>query len=143
MGKVKNILQTKGNEVFSVESTTTVNVAIELMLKKNIEGLTVTHDEKLIGVFTELDYVQKLIEKGKFSKKTLIRELMDEFPATVSPDTSIEDCMKIMIQKNTRHLAVIEKDKLVGLISMGDVVKYIFEEQQFIIENLEHYITGH
>jgi CBS domain-containing protein len=141
MGKVRNIIQTKGNAVFSVQSGITVYNALELMFEKSIGALLVVDNGKFVGIFTERDYARKLILKGKSSKETLIREVMTERPITVALDTSIEDCMKIMSDKKIRHLPVMENDKLVGLISVGDVVKFIIEEQKFIIENLEQYIT--
>jgi len=141
MGKVRNIIQTKGNAVFSIQSSITVYNALELMFEKSIGALLVVDHGKFVGIFTERDYARKLILKGKSSKETLIREVMTERPITVALDTSIEDCMKIMSDKKIRHLPVMENDKLVGLISVGDVVKFIIEEQKFIIENLEQYIT--
>jgi CBS domain-containing protein len=141
MGKVRNIIQTKGNAVFSIPSSTTVYNALELMLEKSIGALLVVDNGKFVGIFTERDYARKLILKGKSSKETLIREVMTERPITVALDTSIEDCMKIMSDKKIRHLPVVENENLTGLISVGDVVKFIIEEQKFIIENLEQYIT--
>ncbi|MBT1698468.1 CBS domain-containing protein [Fulvivirgaceae bacterium PWU4] len=141
MGKVRNIIQTKGSAVFSINSGTTVYNALELMFEKSIGALLVVDNGKFVGIFTERDYARKLILKGKSSKDTLIREVMTERPITVTPDTSIEDCMKIMTDRKIRHLPVMENDGLVGLVSVGDVVKFIIEEQKFIIENLEQYIT--
>jgi CBS domain-containing protein len=141
MGKVRNIIQTKGNAVFSVPSNITVYNALELMLEKSIGALLIVDNGKFVGIFTERDYARKLILKGKSSKETLIREVMTERPITVNLDTSIEDCMKIMSDKKIRHLPVMENEKLTGVISVGDVVKFIIEEQKFIIENLEQYIT--
>ncbi|HYG17895.1 MAG TPA: CBS domain-containing protein [Ohtaekwangia sp.] len=145
MGKVRNILQAKGNVVFSVEPTVTVYSAIELMSQKNIGGLIITDPlgQKLLGIFTERDYARRLILKGKSSKDTEIGEIMTENPITVTPDNSIEDCMKIMSDKKIRHLPVIEEGKLAGMISIGDVVRFVIEEQRSIIEDLEQYITGH
>lgn len=141
MGKVRNIIQSKGNAVFSIQSGITVYNALELMFEKSIGALLVVDNGKFVGIFTERDYARKLILKGKSSKETLIREVMTEHPITVTLDTSIEDCMKIMSDKKIRHLPVMENDKLAGVISVGDVVKFIIEEQKFIIENLEQYIT--
>jgi CBS domain-containing protein len=141
MGKVRNIIQTKGNAVFSIPSNTTVYNALETMLEKSIGALLVVDNGKFVGIFTERDYARKLILKGKASKETLIREVMTEHPVTVTPESSIEDCMKLMTDKKIRHLPIMENDKLIGLISVGDVVKFIIEEQKFIIENLEQYIT--
>lgn len=143
MGKVRNILQSKGHAIFSVESSTMVIRAIELMCEKNIGGLLIVDNEKLVGIFTERDYARKLILKGKSSKDTPIGELMTSNLITVSPDTSIEDCMRVMTGRKIRHLPVLDNDKLVGLISIGDVVRFVIDEQKSIIEHLEHYITGH
>ncbi len=143
MGKVRNILQIKGNNTFAVQPATTVYQALELMVEKNIGALLVSDQGKFVGIFTERDYARKVILKGKTSKETLIGEIMTENPVTVSPDTSIDDCMKIMTDKFIRHLPVIQDGNLLGLISIGDVVKFIIDEQRYIIEDLEHYITGH
>jgi len=141
MGKVRNIIQTKGNAIHSVPSKVTVYQALEVMFEKNIGALLIIDEGKFLGIFTERHYARKLALRGKSSKETSIGEIMTEQPVTVTCDTSIEDCMRIMTGKKIRHLPVMENDKLVGLISVGDVVKYIIEEQKFIIENLEQYIT--
>lgn len=141
MGIVSNILKTKSSTIFSVTPDTVVYDAIELMCDKNVSAVVVMEGEKLVGIFTERDYARKLILKGKSSKETLIGEVMTEDLITVNPDTSIDDCMRLMTGKFIRHLPVLEGDKLVGIISIGDVVKFIIKEQQFIIEKMEHYIT--
>jgi CBS domain-containing protein len=144
MGKVRNILHNKGNNVvFSVEPTEMVYRAIELMCEKNIGGLLIVENGKLVGIFTERDYARKLILKGKSSKDTQIRDLMTSNLVTVTPDTSIDDCMRVMTGRKIRHLPVLDKGELVGIISIGDVVHFVIEEQKSIIEHLEHYITGH
>jgi CBS domain-containing protein len=141
MGKVKDILDVKGRHVYSVEPYVMVLKAIELMCEKNIGGLLITENDKLVGIFTERDYARKLILKGKSSKDTPIGDLMTKKPFTVTPESSIEDCMKLMTEKHIRHLPVMEDDKLIGMISIGDVVKQIIAEQKNIIEHLEQYIT--
>ena len=141
MGKVRNIIQTKGNAIYSVPSTVTVYQALELMFEKNIGALLVIDEGKFVGIFTERHYARKLVLKGKSSKETTVGEIMTEQPVTVTCDTSIEDCMRIMTDKKIRHLPVMENDRILGIISIGDVVRYIIEEQKFIIENLEQYIT--
>ncbi len=141
MGKVRDILKTKGKAVFSVEPTIMVYQAIEQMCDKNIGGLLIVENGNLVGIFTERDYARKLILKGKSSKDTPISELMTKNPITVTPDNTIEECMNIMSGKRFRHLPVIEDNHLTGMISIGDVVKHIIEEQKSIIEHLEHYIT--
>lgn len=143
MGKVRNILQSKpnGSDVYSVDPGVTVFKAIQIMCDKNIGGLLITDNSKLVGIFTERDYARKLILKGKSSKDTLIRELMTENPFTVSSDASIDECMQLMSEKRIRHLPVVDNGTLTGMISIGDVVRHIMEEQKDIIEHLEAYIS--
>ena len=142
MGKVRDILEFKGNAVFSVEPTVTVYHAIQVMCEKNIGGLIIIENGKMVGIFTERDYARKLILKGKSSKDTLISELMTTKVVTVGPDTSIEECMWLMSDKKFRHLPVVENEELVGVISISDVVRNVINEQRSIIEHLEQYITG-
>ncbi|MBS1682901.1 MAG: CBS domain-containing protein [Bacteroidetes bacterium] len=141
MGKVKDLLDRKGYGAHSVEPTTTVYSAIEQMCQKNIGGVLITENGMLSGIFTERDYARKLILKGKSSKETLIKDLMTANPITVSPETSIEDCMQIMSDKHIRHLPVTEGTKVVGMISIGDVVTFVINEQKSIIAHLESYIS--
>ena len=142
MGKVRNILESKGRNVFSVEPSTVVYKAIETMAEKNIGGLLITEHGKLVGIFTERDYARKLILKGKSSNTTTIGELMTKNPFTVTLDSSIEECMELMSSRRIRHLPVLDNGELIGVISIGDVVRFIIEEQKSIIEHLEHYIAG-
>jgi CBS domain-containing protein len=143
MGKVRNILQMKGNNsIISVEPQDTVYYALEQMCEKNVGALLVVDKGHLIGLFTERDYARKGILKGKASRETLVEEIMTENVRTVSPDTGIDECMKLMTSSYIRHLPVLENGELVGLVSIGDLVKYIIDEQKYIIENLEHFITG-
>jgi len=143
MGKVRNVLQAKGNSIISVSPASTVYDALELMVEKNVGALLVTNSGKLLGIFTERDYARKVILRGKSSKETLIAEIMTEHLTSVTPDNTIEECMQLMTNKFIRHLPVVDGGDLIGIISIGDIVKYIIEEQRFIIENLEQYITGH
>lgn len=142
MGAVRKILESKGNKIFSVTPFTTVYHALEIMVEKNISSLVVVENEKLIGIFSEKDYARKVILKGKSSRETPIRDIMSDNVITVTPDDTIDECMMLMTGKFIRHLPVVENDKLIGIVSIGDVVKYIIEEQKFIINNMEHYITG-
>ncbi len=142
MGSVNHILRAKANAIFSITPDTIVYEALELMVEKNVSALVVMENEKLAGIFTERDYARKVILMGKASKETRIGEIMTEDPITVSPESTIDDCMRLMTNKFIRHLPVVSGDKLIGIISIGDVVKFIIEEQKFIIENMEHYITG-
>ena len=148
MSKVRNILQKKGNKTFSISPNDTVYNGLELMVENNLGALLVVDNGHFTGIFTERDYARKVVLRGKASKETLVKEIMSEHPATVSLDTTIEDCMKIMTSNNTttsgtiRHLPVLESGELVGLVSMGDLVRFIIDEQRIIIEDLEHYISG-
>ncbi len=142
MGAVRNILQSKEVNIFSVTPNILVYNALEIMVEKNISSLMVIEDDKLIGIFTERDYARKIELKGKLSRETSIGEIMTGNLITVSPDSTIDECMQLMSGKFIRHLPVLENNKVVGLVSIGDVVRYIIEEQKFIIENMEHYISG-
>lgn len=142
MGKVRNILDGKGKQVFSVEPNTIVYHAIEIMAEKNIGGLLICENGQLVGIFTERDYARKLILKGKSSKDTTIGELMTKSPFTVNLDTSIEECMEMMSNKRIRHLPVVDNGKVIGVISIGDVVTFIIQEQKSTIDHLQSYIAG-
>ena len=142
MGTVRNLLQKKGNAVYSVSPDSSVYDALEELEEKNLGGLVVVENGKLIGVFTERDYARKVILKGRSSKETLVRDIMTSRPLFVTPDNSIDDCMQLMSDKHIRHLPVLENEELIGVISISDIVRYIISEKDFIIENLEHYITG-
>jgi CBS domain-containing protein len=142
MGTVRNILQVKGNAVHSVSPDTSVYDALESLEEKNLGALVVVDNGKLVGIFTERDYARKVILKGRSSKDTIVRDIMSGHPIYVTPDTTIEGCMHLMTNKFIRHLPVIDRDELIGVISIGDVVKFVIKEKDFIIENLEHYITG-
>lgn len=141
-GKVRDILKVKGHNVFSVSPTTSVYDAIDQMCQRNIGGVVVMEQDKLIGIFTERDYARKLILKGKSSQGTPISEIMTPNPITVTPDTTIMDCLSMMSEKRIRHLPIAEGDKITGMISIGDVVKFIIEDQKATIEHLQHYIAG-
>lgn len=142
MGCVRNILQFKGNAVHAVSPDSSVYEALEELEDNNLGSLVVVENGKLIGIFTERDYARKVILKGRSSKETHVRDIMSERPVFVTPDTSIEVCMQLMSTKTIRHLPVLENDQLVGIISISDLVRYIINEKDFIIENLEHYIAS-
>ena len=142
MGTVSNILKAKGNITYSITPDTMVYEALEIMVEKNVSALVVIKNEKLAGIFTERDYARKVILKGKASKETLIGDIMTEDLVTVTPESSINDCMRLMTSRFIRHLPVVSEGNLVGIISIGDVVKFVIDEQKFIIENMEHYITS-
>ena len=142
MGTVRNILQLKGNAVYTVSPETSVYDALEKLEDNNLGSLVVVEGGKLVGIFTERDYARKVILKGRSSKDTQVRDIMTERPIFVTPDATIEECMQLMSSKNFRHLPVLDNDQLVGVISIGDLVKFIIREKDFIIENLEHYIVS-
>ena len=142
MGCVKHILQFKGNAVHAVSPNSSVYEALEELEDNNLGSLVVVENGKLIGIFTERDYARKVILKGRSSKETLVRDIMSERPVFVTPDTGIDVCMQLMSSKTIRHLPVLDNDQLVGVISISDLVRYIINEKDFIIENLEHYIAS-
>ena len=142
MGKVRNILENKSKVIFSVSPDTLVYNALELMFEKNVSALLVIENDYPVGIFTERDYARDIALKGKSSRETKMNETMTKNLITIDPDFSIEDAMRLMTEKFIRHLPVMHENKLVGLISIGDLVKYLIEEQKFIINKLEDYI-GH
>lgn len=142
MSFVIEILKTKGHDVWTVSPDSTVYDALQTMADKNVGALLVVEGDKLVGVFSERDYARKVILKGKASKDTLVREIMSTELVWVRPDQTIGVCMELMTNKRIRHLPVLDEGRLVGVISIGDVVKAIISEQEFTIQQLEHYITG-
>jgi len=144
MGTVRDILQVKGHAVYSVRPDTTVFDALSVLVEKNVGALIVLNNkEEVVGIFSERDYARKVIVKGRASKDTSISEIMTLNPYTVAEVDSIEDCMIKMTDKHIRHLPVTDdRNRLLGMISIGDVVKYIINEQKYIINNLEGYIKG-
>jgi len=140
--KVKDILKGKGGNIISVSPSTTVLEALKLMADKNIGGVLVMEEQKLVGIFTERDYARKIILKGKSSAEARISEVMVSKLITITPDHDTAQCMQLMTDKTIRHLPVLDNEKVVGVISIGDVVKSVIEEQQNVIEHLEQYIAG-
>lgn len=138
--KVSIILQAKGFEVFSIVSTATVYDALVMMGKNNIGALLVIDQHQLVGILSERDYARKIILKGKTSADTLVREIMSASPITITSHDSLEDCMLLMSQKHIRHLPVVENGVVLGMVSMGDVVKTIIQSQQDTIHHLQNYI---
>ena len=142
MRSVSDILKTKGHEIWSVAPDSTVLAALELMAEKNIGAVMVLVGQELQGIFSERDYARKIILKGKTSADTLVSEAMTERVAYVGPHNTLEECMALMTEKHFRHLPVMEGNRLLGLISIGDVVKEIISNQKIEIKQLEIYITG-
>jgi CBS domain-containing protein len=142
MYSVTQILRQKGRQVWSTRPDATVYEALQLMAEKDIGALLVLESGKLAGIFSERDYARKVILLGRSSKDTKVRDIMTERVYYVRPDWTTEDCMALMTEKHFRHLPVLEGDKVIGIISIGDVVKALITKQEFVIEQLEHYITG-
>jgi CBS domain-containing protein len=145
MKSVREVLKTKTKEVWSILPYATVFDALKLMGEKKIGALMVIDDKgKVAGIISERDYARKVILKGKASKDTKVEEIMT--PASemfvVKPENSVEECMILMTGKHVRHLPVFEKDKFIGVVSIGDVVKSIISEQEALIEHLSGYIAG-
>ena len=142
MRTVNQLLRQKSKEVFSVTPNTTVFDTLTLMAEKGIGAVVVLENEKLVGIMSERDYARKIILKGKSSKETLVSEIMTSKISVVGLENTVEECMVLMTEKRIRHLPVIKDKKILGLISIGDVVKDIIEEQQFLIKQLEMYIAS-
>ena len=138
--EVAQLLPTKGHEVLSVSPEIPVFEALKVMAEKNV-GLLVLEGERLVGVFSDRDYARKVILKGKSSKEIPVPEIMSTHVLYVRPQQTVEDCMALMTDKRVRHLPVMEEERLAGVISIGDV-KAIIAEQEFMIEQLQNYITG-
>lgn len=142
MKTVADLLQTKGPTVWSVAPGTSVYAALEMMAEKDVGAVLVLDAGRLVGIFSERDYARKIILRGKASRETPVRDIMTERVVYIRPEQTVAECMALMTNKHIRHLPVLTGDALIGLISIGDVVKAIISEQEFMIEQLENYITG-
>jgi CBS domain-containing protein len=143
MTTVAAILKSKRDPaVYRIAPTATVFDALKLMADKEIGALLVMEGDAVVGIFTERDYARKVALMARSSKETLVRDVMTAPVMYVRPDQTSEECMALMTENRLRHLPVIEDGRLIGLISIGDLVKDIISEQRFIIEQLEHYIVG-
>jgi CBS domain-containing protein len=142
MKTVQQILNVKPLQVFSVTEGSSVLEALHLMMEKNISALLIVEGEKLQGIFTERDYARKIILHGKSSADTPVKEVMTADPITVKPTDSIDMCMEIMTEKHIRHLPVANEGQLLGMVSIGDVVKFIIADQKQTISQLESYISS-
>jgi CBS domain-containing protein len=142
MKSVEKVLRTKGSEAWHIAPQASVYEALQLMSEKEVGSILVLEEGEVVGIFTERDYARKLILKGKFSKDTAVRELMTQEVLYVEPQNTIEDCMVLMTNNRVRHLPVMDNGKLVGIVSLGDMVKHIISEQESTIAQLEKYITG-
>jgi CBS domain-containing protein len=141
-GTISEILSHKGAQVWSISPDATVFDAIQLMADKNIGALLVTQDNRLVGILTERDYTRKVALKGKSSKQTAVKEILSGQVIHVTPDHSVEDCMRLMTDHRVRHLPVLESENIVGVISIGDLVNWIITAQISTINQLQTYISG-
>ncbi len=142
MTTVKSILQSKGSDIWSIAPDTLVFDALKILAEKNIGALLVVESDQLVGILSERDYARKVALKGENSHNIAVRNIMTSEPVSVTPDQNIENCMAIMSDKHIRHLPVLENNKLVGMISIGDVVKAVISQHEDTIKQLENYITG-
>jgi CBS domain-containing protein len=142
MATILQLLDNKGHEVLTIGPDDTVLDAITSMADNNVGSLVVLEDGKLAGIVTERDYARNVFLKGRSSPNTTVREIMSTRVVCARPEQSVEQCMAIMTNKAIRHLPVLDNKHVIGLISIGDLVKSIISDQKFIIEQLEHYISG-
>jgi CBS domain-containing protein len=142
MNFVSQILKDKKEKIWSVSPRETAYQALQIMSDQNLGALLVIDKRGVVGIFSERDYARKVILKGKSSKTTPVSELMTKKVLYIDPGTSVEDCIALMTEKNIRHLPVIEKNQLVGIVTVGDVLKQLIEDQKFEIQELERYINA-
>ena len=139
---IKNVLAQKSQTVWSIGPDATVFDAVTRMAEKDVGSLVVMDDDKLIGIITERHYARNVILKGKTSPTTLVRDIMERNVIHVRPEQSVELCMTLMTQTRVRHLPVLEGTKVIGIVSIGDLLKFIISKKEFAIDQLEHYIQG-
>jgi CBS domain-containing protein len=142
MKNVRDLLQEKGGTVYTVSPETTVYEALQLMADKNLGALVVCENDAVAGLFSERDYARKIALKGRLSREVRVDEIMTAKVIHVNQDQDIESCMELMSNNRIRHLPVIENNRLIGIVSIGDIVKAIIEHKEEIIEQLENYIAG-
>jgi CBS domain-containing protein len=142
-GSIHEILDHKGNAVWTVSPDTTVFEAIQLMSEKNVGALLVTEQGKLIGIVSERDYTRKVALKGRTSKDLHVRDIISEKVMSVTPQNTVEECMRLMTENRVRHLPVLDGEKIIGVVSIGDLVNWIISAQSTTIRQLETYISGY
>jgi CBS domain-containing protein len=141
-GTISGILAEKGSTVWSIHPNATVFEAVELMSEKNVGALPVMEGERLVGIVSERDYTRKVILRGKSSKDTSISEIMSRQVIDARPENSVTDCMRVMTEKRIRHLPILDEGKIVGILSIGDLVKWVISAQAATIDHLEQYLYG-
>lgn len=139
---VRQLLNKKGKEIHAVKPDASVFSAITLMSELGVGALLVMEGSRLVGIMSERDYTRKVILKGRSSESTEVQDIMTNKVFCLSPDNSIEECMALMNENNIRHLPIIEKSEVVGVVSIMDVIRNLLSEKEFLIEQLEHYIAG-
>jgi CBS domain-containing protein len=139
---VSEILDSKGYDFWFVNPDDTVFDAVKLMSEKSVGALLVMEGERLVGIVTERDYARKVILEGKSSKQTPVRDVMTKRVLYVGPERTIEECMALITDKRVRHLPVVKNNRVIGVVSIGDLVKAIIAEQRIMIDQLQHYIAG-
>ena len=142
MRTVRELLDAKGYEIWSIAPSASVFEALELMAQKRIGAVLVVDGDATVGILSERDYARKVVLLDRSSRDTRVEEIMSPDPVCVRPDQTIEDCMALMTAKRFRHLPVVEDGRLVGLVSIGDIVKARISDQEFVIQQLENYISG-
>ena len=143
MTTVRQLLDQKGKTVWSIGPDATVFDAVAKMAEKDVGSLLVMDGDKLVGIITERHYARKVVLKGKTSPTIPVRDIMESEVMVALPEQSVEECMAIMTDKHVRHLPVVQGDKPIGILSIGDLVKSIISDQKFVIDQLEHFIHGH
>ena len=141
-GTVNSILAHKGSAVWSIAPDATVFEAIQLMAEKNVGALPVVQNDRLVGIISERDYTRKVILQGKSSKETPVRDIMTQRLVTADPDDRVSECMQRMTENRVRHLPVLEGNKIIGILSIGDLLAWLITAQRNTIDNLERYLTG-
>ena len=139
---VKEILKDKASGILTISPQDTVYRALEIMAEKDLGALVVVEGGKVVGLFSERDYARNIVLQGKSSRDTLVKDLMNTKPCCVRPEHTLNDCMALITEKRTRHLPVLNGDELVGIVSIGDVVKQYIVDKEFTIKQLENYIAG-
>ena len=142
MNTIGQLLESKGKDIWSIAPNATVFEALRIMAKKNVGVLLVIDKEKLVGIFSERDYARKVILEGKSSKDTAVGELMTKDVYYIDPKNTLHESLAVMTSRHIRHMPVLDQDRLIGIVTLGDVVKQIIADQEFTIRELEKYISG-